>query len=173
MIQANKIYTVVSVEDDLPEFSEDILISYDGGQTFPESAAFREHRKCMLAGVGGGNGYFGQGFCSNGSTGCDNGLILSDVTHWLKELNKENKVFSEDDIRDCWESSKLINYGNVEEWMEERFKFEQTKAQTLANEILVAGLNEILSTVLKYNEAIGETHVGNHCYNIARETLAK
>ena len=78
------VYQTVSVQDELPVEGEDILISYDNGQTFPESAAFRETRTCMLAGIGGGNGHFGSGFCTNGSSGCESGLILSDVTYWLK-----------------------------------------------------------------------------------------
>lgn len=86
ILEKQDVYVVVSVKDELPGYSDDILVSYDNGITFPESAAYREHRKCMLAGIGGGNGYFGEGFCSNGSTGCDDGLILSDITHWQKHL---------------------------------------------------------------------------------------
>ena len=88
MIQEQKCYIEVDVNEELPGYCEDVLVSFDNGLTYPESAAYRENRTCMLAGAGGGNGYFGKGFCTNGSTGCDNGLILSDVTHWLKPLEK-------------------------------------------------------------------------------------
>lgn len=83
--QAQTVYVSVNVNERLPDYTDDILVSFDNGITYPESAAYRERRQCMLAGVGGGNGYFGKGFCTNGNTGCDNGLILSDVTHWLSE----------------------------------------------------------------------------------------
>lgn len=84
-MEKQRVFITVEYKKEKPEYSEDILISYDNGETFPESAAFRKHTQCMLAGVGGGNGYFGEGFCTNGSTGCETGLILPDVTHWLRE----------------------------------------------------------------------------------------
>lgn len=36
----------------------------------------------MLAGVGGGNGYFGEGFATDGSTGCERGLIMDEPKYW-------------------------------------------------------------------------------------------
>jgi hypothetical protein len=80
------IYVPVSVKDKIkPSIGDEVLVSYDGGVTFPEEAAYLDSRTCMLAGVGGGNGYFGEGFATNGSTGCEKGLILPDVTHWLRQ----------------------------------------------------------------------------------------
>lgn len=72
----------ISVKDHKPPFDTDILISNDGGETIEEECIYLRKRKCMLAGVGGGNGYFGEGFATNGSTGCDYGLILDTPTHW-------------------------------------------------------------------------------------------
>lgn len=68
-------------KDALPELYEDVEISYDG-KTVTEEALYIEKRTCMLAGSSGGNGYFGAGFATNGSTGCERGLILDEPTHW-------------------------------------------------------------------------------------------
>lgn len=72
----------IATKDQKPPFGVDILISNDGGQTVEEECVYLEKRTCMLAGVGGGNGYFGEGFATNGSTGCESGLILDTPTHW-------------------------------------------------------------------------------------------
>lgn len=43
---------------------------------------FVSERTCMLAGVAGGSGYFGSGFATDGSTGCEKGLICDDPKYW-------------------------------------------------------------------------------------------
>lgn len=115
-MEKKTVFIPVSVEQELPSVSDEILISYDGGLTFPESAAFKNERQCMLAGVGGGNGYFGKGFCTNGSTGCDKNLILSDVTHWLKEV--ELLTITPEELKD-YEALKGGGWVSVEERLPE------------------------------------------------------
>lgn len=96
------VYRKVSVKDRLPKVGSNVAISYDDGQTFSETADYLDRRTCMLAGVGGGNGYFGRGFASDGSTGCDRGLILDEPTHWLEEIPAskliEDSMPSEEEI---------------------------------------------------------------------------
>jgi len=59
----------------------------EDGKTVGETMDYSESRTCMLAGIGGGNGYFSEGFCSDGSTGCDRGLILDEPKYWRYYLN--------------------------------------------------------------------------------------
>jgi len=54
----------------------------EDGITTGETMDYLSSRECMLAGVGGGNGYFGEGFATDGSTGCERGLILDEPTYW-------------------------------------------------------------------------------------------
>lgn len=70
----------VLTENKIPRVGSNVETT-DDFVTF-ETMDYSESRKCMLAGVGGGNGYFGEGFCSDGSTGCDRGLILDKPTYW-------------------------------------------------------------------------------------------
>lgn len=50
-----------------------------------ETADYKRNRECMLAGVGGGNGYFGSlGFSTDGSTGCEKNLILDIPKYWRR-----------------------------------------------------------------------------------------
>lgn len=72
----------ITTAEKRPEAGDNVEMSDDGGQTIDGTADYLERRQCMLAGVGGGNGYFGEGFATDGSTGCDRGLILDDPTHW-------------------------------------------------------------------------------------------
>ncbi len=65
----------------LPPIGSNVEIS-DDGITVRETADYIESRTCMLAGAGGGNGYFGRGFATDGSTGCDKGLILDTPAYW-------------------------------------------------------------------------------------------
>ena len=67
--------------EELPAIGSNVEIS-DDGITVRETADYIESRTCMLAGVGGGNGYFGLGFATDGSTGCDKGLILDTPAYW-------------------------------------------------------------------------------------------
>ncbi len=64
-----------------PSLYSNVEIS-DDGINVTETADYTDERHCMLAGVGGGNGYFGyDGFASDGSQ-CDRGLILDDPKYW-------------------------------------------------------------------------------------------
>lgn len=61
----------------------DILVSYDGGITFDNTVDWMERRTCMMAGIAGGNGYFGEGWGSTGTNGCDRGLICDPPDYWI------------------------------------------------------------------------------------------
>jgi len=65
----------------MPEIGDNVEIS-DDGIIVIETANYSSNRTCMLAGVGGGNGYFGKGFATDGSTGCESGLILDTPKYW-------------------------------------------------------------------------------------------
>lgn len=62
-----------------------VLCSYDGGKTFDNHTEWREKRTCMLAGVGGGNGYFGEGWATSIESPADTGLICDPPDFWIYE----------------------------------------------------------------------------------------
>lgn len=84
----------IRTSEQLPKADSSIEYS-DDGITIEGTMSYLSHRKCMLAGVGGGNGYFGKGFATDGSTGCDTGLILDPPEFWryqqLNPFNHERK----------------------------------------------------------------------------------
>lgn len=71
----------ISIKEQIPAKNKDVEISYDG-ITSEGEAVYLENRTCMLAGYAGGNGYFGEGFATNGSDNTDYGLIIDEPTHW-------------------------------------------------------------------------------------------
>lgn len=93
------VYIQIPVEQELPKTGWEGLISYDGGETYQEVAAYLERRTCMMAGSAGGNGYFGEGFATSGFNGCDRGLILDPPTHWL-EKKSSCYVLTEEELRE-------------------------------------------------------------------------
>lgn len=42
---------------------------------------YTDKRTCMMAGIAGGYGYFGEGFATDGND-CDYGLICDDPEYW-------------------------------------------------------------------------------------------
>ena len=60
--------------DDHVEFSED-------GINVEGNLIYIEKRTCMMAGIAGGNGYFGEGFATDGDD-CDYGLICDEPKYW-------------------------------------------------------------------------------------------
>lgn len=64
-----------------PKIGSNVETSEDG-ITVSETMDYTDERRCMLAGYAGGYGYFGEGFASDGTTGCDKGLILDDPKYW-------------------------------------------------------------------------------------------
>ena len=69
--------------DDAPRNGTVIIGKYDEGGM---AIRWAETRRCMLAGVGGGNGYFGEGWEDE-----YNGLIVDDPTGWLPEDEYDSK----------------------------------------------------------------------------------
>jgi hypothetical protein len=73
----------INSDDELPDNGENVEISDDGIEV-RETANYKTNRQCMLAGVGGANGYFGSlGFATDGSI-CDNNLILDTPPFWRR-----------------------------------------------------------------------------------------
>lgn len=67
--------------EEKPSVGSNVETSEDG-ITIGETMDYLDSRTCMLAGIGGGNGYFGEGFATDGSTGCERGLILDEPKYW-------------------------------------------------------------------------------------------
>ena len=63
--------------DEAPNDGEMIYGNYDGE---PIAIRWAETRRCMLAGIGGGNGYFGAGWEDD-----YNHLIMDDPDGWITE----------------------------------------------------------------------------------------
>ncbi|MBP9793320.1 MAG: hypothetical protein KBC56_04910 [Flavobacterium sp.] len=80
-------------ENELPRVHENVEISDDGIHV-RETSDYKRDRVCMLAGVGGGNGYFGSlGFATDGSTGCESNLILDIPKYWRRyDIPSPNEV---------------------------------------------------------------------------------
>lgn len=57
------------------EYSED-------GETVEGTLDYTDKRTCMMAGIAGGYGYFGEGFATDGENGCDKGLICDPPKYW-------------------------------------------------------------------------------------------
>lgn len=67
---------------------DDIEVSYDGINP-DDTVSFMEERTCMMAGIAGGYGYFGEGWGTNGNSQCDYGMICDEPEFWrYKTINK-------------------------------------------------------------------------------------
>ena len=51
-----------------------------------DTLVYLENRTCMMAGIAGGYGYFGEGFATDGSV-TDYGLICDTPKYWRLRLN--------------------------------------------------------------------------------------
>lgn len=72
----------IKTSEALPKLHTTVEISEDGINVDGD-ANYTDKRHCMLAGVGGGNGYFNYpGFATTGSEGEDTGLILDPPNYW-------------------------------------------------------------------------------------------
>lgn len=54
----------------------------DDGINVEGTLDYRDNRRCMLAGIAGGFGYFGVGFATDGANGEDYGLICDPPNFW-------------------------------------------------------------------------------------------
>ncbi len=77
----------ILTESQKPKIGDNVEGS-DDGITSVGTMDYVENRTCMLAGVGGGNGYFGEGFATDGNGKCEKGLILDSPKYW--RLSDEN-----------------------------------------------------------------------------------
>lgn len=60
-----------------------VFVSYDGGKTFDDSVEWAESRICMMAGIAGGHGYFGEGWATSIHGNTDVGLICDPPDYWI------------------------------------------------------------------------------------------
>ena len=75
--------TWINSDNELPTNGENVETSDDGIEV-SGTANYKTNRQCMLAGVAGGNGYFGSlGWATDGR-GCDNNLILDTPPFWRR-----------------------------------------------------------------------------------------
>lgn len=63
-----------------PDFYQEVEVS-DDGVKIEGKLVYLERRTCMMAGVAGGNGYFGEGFATTGED-TDYGLICDEPKYW-------------------------------------------------------------------------------------------
>lgn len=59
----------------------DVVFSTDDKIEIFENLVYISERTCMMAGISGGYGYFGEGFATDG-TDCDYGLICDTPVYW-------------------------------------------------------------------------------------------
>ncbi len=71
----------ILTSDRRPSIGDSMEFS-DDGQTVEGTLVYLENRICMMAGIAGGHGYFGEGFATDGLNGCDYGLICDDPKYW-------------------------------------------------------------------------------------------
>jgi hypothetical protein len=70
----------IKTSEQRPQIGAEVEYSDDGINVEGE-LVYLENRTCMMAGIAGGNGYFGEGFATNG-VDCDYGLICDDPNYW-------------------------------------------------------------------------------------------
>ena len=61
----------------------DVLVSYDNGLNFDDHTEWAEKRTCMMAGIAGGYGYFGEGWATSKNGNIDVGLICDSPDFWI------------------------------------------------------------------------------------------
>lgn len=72
----------IRTSEQKPYDGQNVEVSDDGINS-EGTADYKTDRRCMMAGIAGGNGYFSEiGFASDGSTGCDKNLILDAPEYW-------------------------------------------------------------------------------------------
>lgn len=65
----------------LPSLGSNVEYSEDG-IIVEGTLDYISERRCMMAGISGGHGYFGEGFATDGENGCDRGLICDAPKYW-------------------------------------------------------------------------------------------
>ncbi len=79
MIRQNKWVLTASEK---PREGENIEFS-ENGIACDGTMNYKRERECMLAGIAGGNGYFGSlGFATDGNNGTDFNLICDEPKYW-------------------------------------------------------------------------------------------
>lgn len=70
----------IKTAESRPKIGDEVEYSNDG-KSVEGKLLYLKERKCMLAGISGGHGYFGEGFATTGED-CDYGLICDDPVYW-------------------------------------------------------------------------------------------
>jgi hypothetical protein len=73
--------TWIKTTEQRPRIGTNVEYSEDG-ETVEGTMDYTDKRICMMAGIAGGFGYFGEGFATDGENGCDTGLICDDPKYW-------------------------------------------------------------------------------------------
>jgi hypothetical protein len=71
----------IETEKQRPKIGDNVEYSEDGVEA-EGTMIYTDRRVCMLAGIAGGHGYFGEGFATDGYNGCDKGLKCDDPKYW-------------------------------------------------------------------------------------------
>lgn len=71
----------IETSKQLPPLDSNVEYS-DDGITVEGTLDYTDTRHCMMAGIAGGFGYFGEGFATDGANGCDVGLICDPPKYW-------------------------------------------------------------------------------------------
>lgn len=108
----------IPTKDQLPPHDEDVQISYDGGETCEGNGKYTERRICMLAGISGGNGYFGEGWATADTDDVDSNLIIDTPTHWRYLPVEGERVDG---------TNKLVTLDNLVKTFEQFPKVENSK----------------------------------------------
>ena len=73
--------TWIKTTEQRPRIGTNVEYS-ENGETVEGTMDYTDRRTCMMAGIAGGFGYFGEGFATDGENGCDTGLICDDPKYW-------------------------------------------------------------------------------------------
>lgn len=85
LLQANKVYEVnpYSYSGNIKPIG-DVEVSYDKGLNWDNSVEWQQKRICMMVGIAGGNGYFGEGWGTSPNSNTGIGLICASPDYWRK-----------------------------------------------------------------------------------------
>jgi hypothetical protein len=78
---ANNTEPWIKTSEQLPLIGSNIEYSDDGVKV-DGTCNYKDDRRCMMAGIAGGFGYFGPGFATDGLNGEDTNLILDPPNFW-------------------------------------------------------------------------------------------
>ncbi len=72
----------ISTKERLPEMDIDVQIKYGENDKEEFYGKYTESRVCMMAGIAGAHGYFGEGWAVADFEEVDSNLIIDEPSHW-------------------------------------------------------------------------------------------